>query len=120
MADDIDRLLVLDPCIGSIADWPSREYAWGRNDWTGNPFFGSRWLGSDKSTVRVQFYRGEGAGHYPPGRHLLRADQVQLSYDSSPELIVAYAEYDVEARRLTDFHCGPNYSTEEPETGVPY
>ena len=119
LADEIDRLLVRDPCIASIADWSSREYAWGRNFWTGNPVFGSRWLGSDTSKVHMSFRRGEGAENYPPGRILLRADQVELHFDSSPKLIGAYAEYDVEARRLTDFECGPNYPSEEPQSGGP-
>lgn len=119
LADEIDRVLVRDPCIGSIEDWTSREYSWGRNSLSDPRFFGSRWLGSDTSIVHVSFYRGDGSENYPPGRQLLRADQVRLSFDSSPELFLAYAEYDVEARRLTDFECGPNYPSEVSETNAP-
>ncbi len=117
LADEIDRLLVRDPCIGSIEDWPSREYSWGRNSWSDPRFFGSRWLGSDTSKVLVSFRKGQGAENYPPGRTLIRADQMQLRFDSSPKGIGAIAEYDVEARRLTDFDCGPYYPSEESETG---
>lgn len=119
LADEIDRLLVRDPCIGPIDDWTSREYSWGRNSLSDPRFFGSRWLGSDTSKILVRFRKGQGAGNYPPGRTLIRADQLKLHFDSSPNGIRASAEYDVEARRLTDFDCGPNYPNAEPETDVP-
>ena len=116
LVDQIDQLMVRSTCIGSVDRWASREYAWGPNFWTGNPLFGSRWLGSDKSIVHVSFYRGDGSETYPPGRHLLRADQTQMIFDSSPELVLAHAQYNVEARRLTDFSCGPSYPSEMFET----
>lgn len=119
LADEIDRLLVRDSCINSIEDWSSREYAWGRNLWTGAPVVGRGWLGSDRTRVSVSFRQGQGAGNYPPGRTLIRADQVEVHFDSSPEGIRASAEYDVRARRLTDFDCGPTYPPEEPQTGGP-
>lgn len=106
-----------DACIGSIDDWASREYAWGVNFWTSMPFW-QRWLGSDKSVVHVSLYRVADAQMYPPGRHLLRADQKPMIFDSNPELIFVAGKYDVQAMRMTDFYCGRNYTPEDPNAGT--
>ena len=113
LADRIDRLLERDACVGQVESWPSRRYSWGWTRWTSLPGL-SRWFGSDTSEIDILFYRGGTSPEfYPPGRRLLRADQVLLVYDSSDSWFV-FATYDVEAHRLTELSCGPNYPEEEP------
>lgn len=111
LANEIDRLVEQDPCVGSVQNWDSRHYAWSaaswRNDWYLLWFLTAPWLGSDTSKVNIRFYQGPGAAHYPPGRHLLRADQDNFGLDDS-NMLVVFGTYDVGARRMTHWVCGSN------------
>ena len=114
LADEIDRVLDQDPCIGAIERWPARYYAWRPTSWfranDGRAFLwmlSGPWLGSDTSKVEVRLYQGAWEGDYPPGRHLLRADQDKLSLDSS-NFTFAAGTYDVRTRKLSDWTCGPS------------
>lgn len=114
LADEIDRILVRQPCVGPIEDWTSREYVWRSNRWSRMRLLGHRWLGSDTSVVHVDFHRGGDPRAFKPGRHLLRPDQRQMIFSSDPDLYTVFADYDVRAKRLTEFHCGPNYPDTTP------
>lgn len=107
LADEIDRLLTQDPCVGSIENWTSREYTWRRNSQTWGPL--GRWFGSDKSVVQFALFQRGSPEAFPPGRHLRRAGEVGVTFSSDPDLLLVFGEYDVEAGRLTEFHCGSNY-----------
>ncbi len=114
LADEIDRSLEQLPCIGSIEQWPARYYAWRPTSWFwSNDIRGllwmlsSPWLGSDTSKVSVRFYQGASRDDYPPGRHLLRADQDKLSLDSS-KFLFASGIYDVRMRQMKGWACGPS------------
>lgn len=114
VADEIDRLLEQDPCVGSAARWPSRYYVWERTEWsTREPridflwLLSGPWLGSDTSRVHVRFYEKASPDMYLPGRHLLRADQEVMWLDSSNDKF-AFGTYDVRTRKFVDLTCGPN------------
>ncbi len=114
LADEIDRSLEQDPCIGSVERWPSRYYGWRPTSWFwANDIRGllwmvsGPWLGSDTSKVSVRLYRGASSEDYPAGRHLLRADQDKLSLDSS-KFLFASGTYDVRTRQVRGWTCGPS------------
>lgn len=107
LADEIDRLLTQNPCVGPIEDWTSRQYTWRRNSWTWGPL--GRWLGSDKSVVHVALFQRGSPKAFEPGRHLRRAGEVENVYSSDPDLLVVSADYHVETGRLTEFYCGSSY-----------
>ena len=115
VADEIDRLLEQDPCVGSSDRWPSRYYAWERPAWSKreaqNHFLwllSGPWLGSDTSRVTVSFHERASPDMYLPSRHLLRADQEVMWLDSSNDLSV-FGTYDVRTRKFINLTCGPNY-----------
>ncbi len=113
LADEIDRLLVQDPCVGSTDLWPSRYYTWGMPEWANKPYRNALWVltgpwfGSDTSKVHIRFHERAHPEMYRPGRHLLRADQQDWWLDSSNDMSV-WGTYEIETRRLTEFYCGPN------------
>lgn len=114
LADEIDRALERDPCVGSVERWPARYYGWKPTSWfranDGRKVFwmlSGPWLGSDTSKVNVRLYQGASESIYPRGRHLLRADQDELRLDSSNFLFAA-GTYDLRTRKLTDWTCGPS------------
>jgi hypothetical protein len=114
LADEIDRALEQDPCIGSVERWPSRYYGWRPTSWFwANDIRGLLWMvsgpwfGSDTSKVSVRLYQGASSEDYPAGRHLLRADQDKLSLDSS-KFLFASGIYDVRTRQVRGWMCGPS------------
>ena len=96
VADEIDRLLEQDPCVGSADRWPSRDYAWAMPAWSKKNedaihflwLLSGPWLGSDTSRVTVSFHERASPDMYLPGRHLLRADQEVMWLDSSNDKFV--------------------------------
>jgi hypothetical protein len=117
VVEEVDRALQQDPCVGPVKRWSARYYAWKRAKWvnsTGTYLLWRAvgpWVGSDTSSVEVQFYQGASEMDYPPGRHMLRADQVETFLDSSNFRYVS-GTYDVTGQRLIDGVCGSNAGAE--------
>ncbi len=117
LADEVDRALQQDPCIGPVDRWSARYYGWKRAAWVNSTgtyllwFAVGPWVGSDTSKVEVQFYQGASELDYPPGRHRLRADQVETFLDSS-NFRYANGTYDLDSRKLIDGVCGSNAGAE--------
>lgn len=129
LADEIDRLVEQDPCIADVDEWDSRSYSWAASPPDGRSVqyplwpLSAPWIGSDRSFVDLHFHQGAYASFYPAGRNRLRADQVMFVIDDS-NTNVASGTYDVEARRLIDWSCGPNIGeaasvTPEPPSQAP-
>jgi len=106
LADEIDRRLALDPCVGAAENWPSRQYVWGETNWSGYGILGKTPIGQNRSVVKVDFYSFT-SSNYKPGRQLLRAGQLPWVYDSG-DLRFVSATYDVPRRELHINYCGEN------------
>lgn len=130
LADEIDQLIEQDPCIADVDQWDSRAYSWAASPRDGRSIhnyplweLSAPWVGSDRSFVDLHLHQGSQASFYPPGRHRLRADQVMFVLDDT-NTNVAFGTYDVRARQLVDWSCGPNIGeaasvTPEPPSQAP-
>lgn len=120
LADEIDRVLDQDHCVGSVERWPARYYAWRPTPWFRSNddriflwMLTSLWFGSDTSQVEVRLYQGADAEFYPPGRHFLRAGQTDALIDDS-NFMFAAGTYDLRTRKLSDWTCGPSVDVSTP------